>query len=178
MGSKIPEGFTEFVVARGPALHRTALLLTRNQASAEDLVQVALVKAWRGWGRIASDQEAYVRRILVNEFATGWRRRWRGEQPFGSELPLAHSPDHQEQVTVHQMVMSALGQLPPRQRAVVVLRFFHDYTEAMTADALGISVGTVKSQTAKALASLRVTERLDGPTAVAARPVTPGGVRP
>jgi RNA polymerase sigma-70 factor (sigma-E family) len=155
MGSNAPEGFTEFVLARGPSLHRTAVLLTRNDASAQDLVQAALVKAWRSWTTIQTAHEAYVRRIIVNEFATGWRRRWRGEQPT-ADLPHAVSPDHGEGVAQHEMLMAALAQLPPRQRAIVVLRFFHDYTEARTAETLGISLGTVKSQTAKALASLRI----------------------
>jgi len=159
MSRTAPEGFTEFVVTRGPSLHRTAVLLTRNQASAEDLVQTALVKAWRSWHRIQSGHEAYVRRIIVNEFATGRRRLWRGEQSF-ADVPQAVAPDHSDGVSVHETLIAALATLPPRQRAIVVLRFFHDYTESMTADTLGISVGTVKSQTARALVSLRVSEQL------------------
>lgn len=159
MGSNVPEGFTEFVLARGPSLHRTAVLLTRNDASAQDLVQSALVKAWRSWSTIQTAHEAYVRRIIVNEFATGWRRRWRGELPTAS-LPHPVSPDHGDRVAQHEMVMTALAQLPPRQRAIVVLRFFHDYTETRTAETLGISPGTVKSQTAKALATLRISDHL------------------
>jgi DNA-directed RNA polymerase specialized sigma24 family protein len=76
-----PAGFVDFVVARGSALHRTAFLLTRQEQSAEDLVQIALAKAWRSWGRIDGNHEAYVRQIIVNEFASAWRRRWRGEVP-------------------------------------------------------------------------------------------------
>ena len=160
-----PEGFVDFVAARGPALHRTAVLLTRHQASAEDLVQTALAKAWRAWGRIDGDREAYVRRIIVNEFASGWRRRWRGEVPT-AELPEPAQAGHDESVAVRAVLIAALATLPPRQRAVVVLRFFHDCTEAQTAEALGVSVGTVKSQTAKALASLRVSGPLrDAPEA-------------
>ena len=154
-----PEGFVDFVVARGPALHRTAVLLTRNEASAEDLVQTALAKAWQSWGRIDRDREAYVRRVLVNEFASGWRRRWRGEVPT-AELPERAVDGPGEAVTVRTSLMAALATLPPRQRAVVVLRFFHDYTEAHTAETLGVAVGTVKSQTAKALATLRVSDPL------------------
>ena len=154
-----PEGFVDFVAARGPALHRTAVLLTRHEASAEDLVQTALAKAWRAWGRIDGDREAYVRRIIVNEFASGWRRRWRGEVPT-AQLPEPAQAGHDEAVSVRAGLMAALAALPPRQRAVVVLRFFHDCTEAQTAETLGVSVGTVKSQTAKALASLRVSPPL------------------
>ena len=174
-----PEGFTEFVLARGPSLHRTAMLLTHNEASAQDLVQSALIKAWRSWDSIHTAHEAYVRRIIVNEFATGWRRRWRGEQP-SAVLPHVVSPDHGDRVAEHEMLISALSKLPPRQRAIIVLRFFHDYTEARTAEALGISTGTVKSQTAKALATLRVSDRLDerqkAPTSPAGIP-NHGGVQ-
>jgi len=159
-----PEGFVDFVVARGPALHRTAVLLTRQHASAEDLVQTALAKAWRAWGRIEEDREAYVRRIIVNEFASGWRRRWRGEVPT-ADLPETAGAGHDDQVTLRASLVCALATLPPRQRAVIVLRFFHDLTEAQTAETLGITVGTVKSQTAKALAALRVSDPLREPAA-------------
>jgi RNA polymerase sigma-70 factor (sigma-E family) len=161
MGRTPPEGFTEFVVARSGELQRTAYLLTHNRASAEDLVQTALVKAWRAWDRVRSDREAYVRRIVVNEFATGWRRRWRGERPT-EELPNLGTQGFEDATLTHQSLIRALATLPPRQRAVIVLRFFHDYTEARTAEELGVSVGTVKSQTAKALATLRVRPEMDG----------------
>jgi RNA polymerase sigma factor (sigma-70 family) len=174
-----PEGFVDFVVARGPALHRTAVLLTRQEQSAEDLLQIALAKAWRSWGRIDGNHEAYVRRIIVNEFASSWRRRWRGEVPT-AELPELSCDNHgstvdhvgqggrgdgdhgdpADAVSMRQSLLAALATLPPRQRAVVVLRFFHDYTEAATAEAMGTSVGTVKSQTFKALAALRIFEGL------------------
>lgn len=153
-----PGGFVDFVVARGPALHRTAVLLTRQEQSAEDLVQIALAKAWRSWGRIDGNHEAYVRRIMINEFASAWRRRWRGEVPTADLPELARVND--DDVSTRQALLAALATLPPRQRAVIVLRFFHDYTEAATAEAMGISVGTVKSQTFKALAALRVSEEL------------------
>lgn len=149
----------DFVVARGPALHRTAVLLTRQEQAAEDLVQIALAKAWRSWDRIDGNHEAYVRRIIVNEFASSWRRRWRGELPT-ADLPELLRDDHGDAVSTHQVLMAALATLPPRQRVVVVLRFFHDYTEAATAQAMGTSIGTVKSQTFKALAALRVSDEL------------------
>lgn len=160
MSGSAPEGFTEFVAARGQSLHRTALLLTHDHGAAEDLLQNALVKAWRSWDKIRSEREAYVRRIIVNEFATGRRRLWRLERP-SDPLPAAVTPDHGEDVTVHSMLMSALATLPPGQRAVIVLRYFHDYTEARTADELGVSVGTIKSQAAKALAALRIDGHLE-----------------
>ena len=91
-----------------------------------------------------------MRRILVNEFVSSWRRRWNDERP-SEVLPEVATADHGDAVTDRSTLVAALALLPRRQRAVVVLRFFHDYSEAMTADALGVTVGTVKSQTSKAL---------------------------
>lgn len=155
----VPRGFGDFVAARGTALLRTAVLLTHDQAAAEDLLQSARAKAWKAWDRIDGDPEAYTRRIIVNEFSSGWRRKWRGEVPTG-ELPTVATDDHSEQVVRRESLVAAVGALPPRQRAVVVLRYFHDYTEAQIAEALDVSPGTVKSQAAKALATLRVSEHL------------------
>jgi len=155
-----PLGFTEFVVARADALHRTALLLTHSQVSAEALVRVALVKAWRTRRRITSDPEAYVRQIMVTEFATAWHRRWHEDQPSVADLAPDRTPDHRD-VPLNEVLVTALGRLPVRQRAVVVLRYFHDYTETMTADALGVSIRTVTSDTAKALTSLGVGDPLE-----------------
>lgn len=166
-----PPGFVDFVVARGPSLHRTAILLTRDHHRAEDLVQTALARAWGSWDRVHSDHEAYVRRILVNEFASSWRRRWNDERP-SEVLPEVATADHGDAVTDRSTLVAALALLPRRQRAVVVLRFFHDYSETMTADALGVTVGTVKSQTSKALATLRVSPGLHGPGGPEAVPCT------
>jgi len=160
MKDTAPAGFVDFVVARGPELHRTAFLLTRQAQSAEDLVQIALAKAWQSWSRIDGNHEAYVRAIIVNEFASAWRRRWRGELPTADLPDLPCSSSDGDAVSTRQVLLAALATLPPRQRAVVVLRFFHDYTEAATAQAMGISVGTVKSQTFKALATLRISDQL------------------
>ena len=159
MRDSAPGGFVDFVVARGPALHRTAVLLTRQEQAAQDLVQIALAKAWQSWSRIDGNPEAYVRAIMVHEFASGWRRRWRAELPT-ADLPELPGDDLGGELTLRQSLMAALATLPARQRAVVVLRFFHDYTEAATAEAMGTSVGTVKSQTFKALAALRVCDEL------------------
>ena len=152
--------FDGFVVSRSPALLRSAYLLVQDEGLAEDLLQTALTKAWFAWKRI-EEPEAYVRRIMVTTSASWWRRRWSRETP---------TDEPEQQPTTAGLVESAHGQdlwiaighLPPRQRAVVVLRFLEDRTEADTASLMGCSVGTVKSQCAKALAKLRVDATLDG----------------
>lgn len=145
--------FSAFVNSRGPALQRTAYLLTGDWGLAEDLLQTALAKSYLAWNRIRhEDPEGYVRKVLANTHATWWRRKWRGETPT-AELPEGA---HDDQGAEDRLALgAALARLPRRQRAVVVLRFHEDMTEAAVAHALGISVGTVKSQTAKALAKLR-----------------------
>ena len=131
MSDTAPAWFVDFVVARGPALHRTAVLLTRDEQAAEDLVQIALAKAWPAWTQINDNPEAYVRRIMINEFAPGWPRRQRGEAST-AELPERSLPyDYlkpDDYLFIRQLLMAELATLPPRQRAVVVLRFFHNYT--------------------------------------------------
>jgi RNA polymerase sigma-70 factor (sigma-E family) len=148
--------FDGFVAARSSALLRTAYLLTRDEGLAEDLLQTALTKAWFAWSRIDGDPEPYVRRILVNTFSSWWRRKWTGEQAH-AELPepplTSHGPDATDQ---RHDLWTAMGRLPRRQRAVVVLRFVEDLSEAETARLLGCSVGTVKSQASKGLAKLRI----------------------
>ena len=156
---RTPEGFEEFVAAASPRLLRTAYLLTRDAGHAEDLLQTALAKAWRAWRRVNGDPEPYVRRIMVNTHATWWRRRWRGEEPSG-DLPESISASEQHAVDERDWLWQALGRLPNRQRAVVVLRFYEDLTEAQVAELLGCSVGTVKSQASKALAKLRLDETI------------------
>lgn len=156
-----PEGFDEFVVSRSPRLLRTAYLLVHDWALAEDLLQTALARAWEAWRRIDGDPEPYVRRILVNTYASSWRRRWRGELPtadFPETGAEVASPDGV--VVERDRVWRALRQLPRRQRAVLVLRYFEDLSEAEVADTLGCSVGTVKSQASRALAKLRLDETL------------------
>lgn len=150
--------FDEYVAARSPYLLRIAYLLTRNRASAQDLLQEAFLKSWFAWSRI-SDPESYVRRVLVTTYVSGLRRRWRTEFPSAS-LPDPGTPDASDAVGQRLVLWEALGRLPRRQRALVVLRYFADLTEAQTADALGVSVGTVKSQTSRALAKLRVDDSL------------------
>jgi RNA polymerase sigma-70 factor (sigma-E family) len=147
------ESFDAFVLARSRKLRRTAYLLTQDHSLAEDLVQTALAKAWFAWSRIeGGDPEPYVRKIMVNTYSTWWRRRWNGEQPT-DELPEQAAPTGTEEPTD---IWRALQRLPRRQRAVVVLRFYEDLSEAETARILGCSPGTVKSQTSKAFAKLRL----------------------
>ncbi|MEV6285455.1 SigE family RNA polymerase sigma factor [Kribbella sp. NPDC051770] len=152
------ESFDAFVQARSGRLLRTAYLLTQDHALAEDLLQTALAKAWFAWSRIdGGDPEPYVRKILVNTYSTWWRRRWNGEQPTG-ELPESAAPSAG---TVERTdLWRALQQLPRRQRAVVVLRYYEDLSAAETARVLGCSTGTVKSQTSKAFAKLRLDPNL------------------
>lgn len=147
--------FDEYVAARSGRLLGTAYLLTRDHGLAEDLLQTALTKAWFAWSRIDGDPEPYVRKVMVNTYASWWRRRWNGEQPT-EELPETGHPDHAGSAADAHDLWQAMGRLPRRQRAVIVLRYFEDLSEAQTARELDCSVGTVKSQTAKALAKLRL----------------------
>lgn len=161
--------FDAFVAARSTPLLRTAYLLTRDRGLAEDLLQTALAKAWFAWGRIEGAPEAYVRRILVNTYSSWWRRKWHGEEPTET-LPErrgagADGAAGARQVDERTDLWQALGRLPKRQRAVVVLRFYEDLSEAETAELLGITIGTVKSQASKALTKLRLDPTLiDSPT--------------
>jgi RNA polymerase sigma-70 factor (sigma-E family) len=147
--------FDQFVAARSTALLRTAYLLTHDHALAEDLLQTALARAWFSWGRIDGRPEPYVRKILVNTYATWWRRKWNGELAT-DELPERADADPSSAADQNHDVWTAMERLPRRQRAVVVLRYFEDLTEVQAADLLGCSVGTIKSQTSKALAKLRI----------------------
>jgi RNA polymerase sigma-70 factor (sigma-E family) len=155
-----PAGFADFVGARSPRLLRTAYLLTHDWGLAEDLLQTALTRAWEAWRRIEGDPEPYVRRILVNTYSSWWRRRWNGEHPT-EHLPEPAVPsDPSAVLDERDRIWQALGALPRRQRAVLVLRYFEDLSEAEIADVLGCSVGTVKSQASRALAKLRLDETL------------------
>ena len=155
--------FAVFVATRQRQLQRTAWLLTGDWQAAEDLVQSALAKTWRHWRRVrdAEDPDAYVRRIIFNSFASSWRRRWRGEEPT-EHLPETAIPDVTDDVALRLSVQAALAQLSRRQRAVVVLRYFDDMSEAQVAHVLGCAIGTVKSTTGKALGRLRAEPSLNG----------------
>ncbi|MDL4817565.1 SigE family RNA polymerase sigma factor [Actinomadura opuntiae] len=148
--------YAAYVTERSPRLLRTAYLLCRDWGQAEDLLQTALVKAWRAWRRIEDDPDPYVYRILVNTHASWARRRWHGERPTGRTLEGPDPADGIGAAEDKAVLWEALGRLPRRQRATVVLRFFEDLSEPQVAAVLGCSVGTVKSQTSKALAKLRI----------------------
>ncbi|MEU1685536.1 SigE family RNA polymerase sigma factor [Micromonospora sp. NPDC005707] len=146
--------YDQFVVDRSPRLLRVAYLLTGDWAAAEDLLQTALVKVWFAWPRVHGDPDAYVRRTIVNTFISWRRRRWTGEIP--QALPeRVEAADRMTEYVERDALWRLLAELPRRQRAVLVLRYFEDLTEAQIAETLGISVGTVKSQASKGLAKLR-----------------------
>jgi RNA polymerase sigma-70 factor (sigma-E family) len=145
----------EFVSARGAALSRAAYLLTGDHQAAEDLVQetyVVLVRRWQKSGTL--DPEAYVRRILYSRFVDGWRRRRLWELPSASP-PDTPGGDEAGAASDRLTLREALARLTPKQRAVLVLRFYDDLTESQAAAALGVSANTVKSQTRVALQRLR-----------------------
>ena len=151
--------FDEFVQARSAGLLRTALLLTgQDRAEAEDLLQLALERAYRHWARIcqSGEPERYVRKILANASADRWRRlRRRPERPLHNAATDPAVPDRAREIDDRDLLLRALAALPPRQRAALVLRYFDDLNEAEIADMLGCSAGTVKSQISRGLARLR-----------------------
>ncbi|GHJ17695.1 SigE family RNA polymerase sigma factor [Micromonospora sp. AKA38] len=158
MASRDPleEEFREFVAARSGALLRTAYLLAGDWATAEDLLQTALTKTYLAWKRLGGIDaiEPYARRVLVNTSTSWWRRRWHGERPT-EVLPERAGVDEIEHQLDRDALWRHLQALPARQRAVLVLRFYEDMSEAQTAALLEISPGTVKSQTSRALNTLR-----------------------
>jgi RNA polymerase sigma-70 factor (sigma-E family) len=149
--------FTDFVTHRAPALLRTAFLLCGgDQAAAEDLLQEVLERAYPRWRRIKERPEPYLRAALANAAANRWRARSRrvNEVPLDQATALTRT-GHEQQIVDHDEVVRALRHLPARMRAVLVLRFFNDMSEAEVAKALHCSTGTVKSQTSRGLARLR-----------------------
>ncbi len=146
--------FTEFVHASWASLHRTAYLLLGDRSEAEDLVQTTLAKTYASWSKIREVESApaYARTVLVNTAASWFRKKsWRNERPTETLPDSGHETDP----TDRPAMIDALAQLPPRQRAVIVLRYYEDLSVGQTAQALGCSDGTVKSQTSDALIKLR-----------------------
>lgn len=156
MGRDVAD-FSEYAAARWGPLFRTAYLLTGDHGLAEDLMQTALVKCYVAWPRLraAESADAYVRKALTNTYIS-WRRKksWVREHP-SEVLPDRGGNDNTADVSIRQVVMRALAQLPPRQRAVVVLRFYEDLGVEQVAASMECSTGTVKSQTSDALTKLR-----------------------
>lgn len=151
------DSFHAYVSGRLAALSRLAYLLCGDRHAAEDLVQVTLIKVARHWERVSAggDPDPYVRRAMVSQHVSLWRRRWRLVQ-LTDRPPERPVPDAADTVTTALAVQAALAKLAPRQRAVLVLRYFEDLTEVAAAEALRCSVSTVKSQTRDALAALRI----------------------
>jgi RNA polymerase sigma-70 factor (sigma-E family) len=151
--------FESFVRARTPALLRSAYLLTGDEHLAEDLVQSALARTHRSWRRLrrTGNAEAYTRRTMYHLQVSWWRRRRVAEvltgEPVDAGPPIAVG--NSGAVALRLLLRDALARLTARQRAVLILRYFEDMSESQAAELLGISVGTVKSQTSKALARLR-----------------------
>ena len=153
--------FRDYVLARGTALLRMAIMLTGNRADGEDLVQAALAKTYLAWDKIndRAALDAYVRRAMVNTHISWWRRRRVEEFPT-DELPDQVVADHARDSDMAEVVRQALDRLPQRMRAAVMLRYFEDMTEPEVAATLGISLGTVKSTVSRAVARLRIDAEL------------------
>lgn len=151
------DSFGQFVETALPGLLRFAHMLTGQPALAEDIVQTSLVKAMKAWPRIEGEefwrQQAYVRRIVVNTHLSWWRR-WTSRVRLG-EVPDQPSVAADDRLAERDEVHQALSTLPPRQRAVLILRYYDDLSEAEIAATLGCQPGTVKSSAARGLAALR-----------------------
>ncbi|GGS82232.1 SigE family RNA polymerase sigma factor [Nonomuraea spiralis] len=146
--------FGAFVAARATSLLRVAYLACGDESEAEDLLQTALERTYRNWDRVRHDSpEPYVRRVIVNAAISRARRR-----AILRFIPMHSPPDTPARSTdtdLRHVLMEAMRALPPRQRAVIVLRYWEDLSETQTAEVLGCSLGTVKSQASKAMAKLR-----------------------
>lgn len=156
MDARLQESFREFVIARWPTHVRTARLLAGDSARGEDLLQAALIKVWLAWPRVSVGRPDAFTRVVMANLATSWRRRkWSQEISVGA-LPETAYDDRTSRHADLDDLTRALRQLPPRQRTVVVLRYCEDMSEREVADALGCSLGTVKSHASRGLATLRV----------------------
>ncbi|MFA6575860.1 MAG: SigE family RNA polymerase sigma factor [Nocardioides sp.] len=148
--------FTAYLHARQPQLLRTAYLLTGDRNQAEDVLQTSLAKLYLAWDKVRDRDsvDAYVRRIMVNENNSLWRRGWKKREFATEVLPERGFSDEYDE-GLGAALWDVVQTLPKKARAVVVLRYYEQLTEAETADLLGISVGTVKSQCSRALGALR-----------------------
>ena len=170
------EEFQSFMIGRWPRLMRTAFLLTGEQHAAEDLVQSTLEQVYVNWRKVhsADDPEAYVRRVMINAHARRHRRRLKEflapKDDSGLVREVPETGDRIAQADDRSALLKALAHLPVRQREAVVLRYWEDLTETQAAEAMGCSVGTVKSNAAKGIAKLRAVPGL-------AETVTQGGLK-
>jgi RNA polymerase sigma-70 factor (sigma-E family) len=156
--------FVEYVEARQQALVRFAYLLTSDYHHAEDLVQTALAKTYLTWDRLRDRGavDAYVRRIIINENTSVWRRAWRRNERSTDLVPdLLGAADNGDDAEGRAVLWQVVQKLPPRQRAAVVLRYYEDLSEADTAAVLGCSIGNVKSQTSRGIAAMRAAVTAD-----------------
>ncbi|WP_246051096.1 SigE family RNA polymerase sigma factor [Nocardioides guangzhouensis] len=149
--------FSAWMTARQPALLRTAYLLTGDHHSAEDLVQTTLAKVYLSWDKVRKREvvDGYARRILVNENNSIWRRAWKKREVTSDQVPEQRGVRDRYDEGQSSALWDHVQTLPRKQRAVIVLRYYEELSEAETAEVLGISVGTVKSQASRALATLR-----------------------
>jgi RNA polymerase sigma-70 factor (sigma-E family) len=149
--------FAAYMAARQPSLLRTAYLLTGDAHTAEDLVQTALAKLYLSWDKVQRRElvDGYVRRILVNEHNSLWRRSWKRREVATGVVPETAAPLRDPDDGQSKALWEFVQTLPRKQRAAIVLRYYEELSEAETAAILGVTVGTVKSQTSRALAAMR-----------------------
>jgi RNA polymerase sigma-70 factor (sigma-E family) len=151
--------FEEFAAERLPGLLRFAAVLTGDRDQAQDLAQEVLIRACARWRRIGSldRPEYYVRKMLLNEFLSWRRRSWRLiPAGRGLEIDRRHEADHALGYAERDALIGELGKLPPRQRAVLALRYYEGLSDTEIAAALGCSPGTVRGYASRALAALRI----------------------
>ena len=156
MSRRDPQAFADFVAARSGALHRAAYLMVGDAQLAQDLVQEALTKTYVAWPRLRDPNrvEAYVRKAITTTAISWFRKKSWGERTVAA-MPESTQAGHADQADQRAWLWQALQELPVRQRAAIVLRYYEDLTEAQTAEAMGCAVGTVKSQVSAGLHKLR-----------------------
>jgi len=147
--------FSAFVAARSHALFRTAMALTGDRQQAEDLLQTVLARTFRRWSSVRGDPEAYVRSALYRQRITWWRRARHGREVAAAVLPEPAGADPTRPVDLRLALRAALATLAPRHRAVLVLRYLEDRSDAEIAELLRCKPATVRSQSTRALARLR-----------------------
>jgi RNA polymerase sigma-70 factor (sigma-E family) len=157
--------FEEFARVRLPAVLAFATVLAGQRATAEDLAQEVLIKAYARWDHIGQldRPDMYVRKMILNEFLSWRRRSWRLVPAGDAELSAASEPDHAVGYAEHEAMLAEIARLPGRQRAVLVLRYYEDRSDAEIADLLGCAPGSVRAYASRALAALRVERRADPP---------------